>query len=58
MATLHRVFKKLDIEALEAALGRWLAQTGVQPIEAIAVDGKTLRGIHGETTPGVHLVAA
>lgn len=58
VATLHRIFKKLDIVALEAALGRWLAQTGAQPIEAIAVDGKTLRGIHGETTPGVHLVAA
>jgi hypothetical protein len=58
VATLHRVFKKLDVVALEAALGRWLAQTGAQPIEAIAVDGKPLRGIHGETTPGVHLVAA
>lgn len=23
----------------------------------LAVDGKTLRGIHGEQVPGVHLVA-
>jgi hypothetical protein len=58
VATLHRVFKALDVTAFEAALGGWLAQTGVQPIEAIAVDGKTLRGIHGATVPGVHLVAA
>jgi hypothetical protein len=58
VATLHRVFKKLDIVALEAALGAWLARTGAQPIEAVALDGKTLRGIHGETVPGVHLVAA
>jgi hypothetical protein len=25
--------------------------------EAIAIDGKSLRGIHGEELPGVHLVA-
>ena len=25
---------------------------------AVALDGKTLRGIHGEELPGVHLVAA
>lgn len=58
VATLHRVFKALDVTAFEAALGGWLAQTGVQPIEAVALDGKTLRGIHGDMVPGVHLVAA
>src|SRR3954452_19497525 len=58
VATLHRVFKALDITAFEAALGDWLAQTGVQPIEAVAIDGKTLRGSHGAMVPGVHLVAA
>jgi hypothetical protein len=26
--------------------------------DALAVDGKTLRGIHGERVPGVHLVGA
>jgi hypothetical protein len=58
VATLHRVFKALDVAAFEAALGRWLAANGVAPGEAIAVDGKTLRGIHGDELPGVHLVAA
>ena len=58
VATLHRVFKALDSTAFEAALGGWLAQTGVQPIEAVASDGQTLRGIHGDTVPDVHLVAA
>jgi hypothetical protein len=58
VATLHRVFKGLDSGALEAALAAWVERTGTRPIEAIALDGKTLRGIHGETTPGVHLVAA
>jgi hypothetical protein len=58
VATLHRVFKALDVAAFEAALGTWLAANGVAPGEAIAVDGKTRRGIHGDEVPGVHLVAA
>jgi hypothetical protein len=58
-ATLHRIFKRLDIERFERILGEWLSQTGVRPKEKglLAVDGKTLRGIHGEEVPGVHLVA-
>jgi hypothetical protein len=58
VATLHRVFKGLDVEAFERALSAWLAQTGVEPSDPLALDGKTLRGIHGEDIPGVHLVAA
>jgi hypothetical protein len=58
VATLHRVFKGLDVAAFEQALSRWLAQTGIPPSDALALDGKTLRGIHGEDIPGVHLVAA
>jgi hypothetical protein len=63
VATLHRVFKRLDGEAFERILGEWLGewlrQTGVkgEGTEVLAVDGKTLRGIHGEEVPGVHLVA-
>lgn len=57
VATLHRVFKALDVMAFEQTLGGWLRTIGVRPSEPIAVDGKTLRGIHGETIPGVHLVA-
>lgn len=58
VATLHRVFKGLDLAAFEAALGAWLAGSGVDPAEALALDGKALRGIHGDAVPGVHLVAA
>ena len=58
VATLHRVFKALDVAAFERALGAWLAAGGVVPDEALALDGKTLRGIHGDQVPGVHLVAA
>jgi DDE family transposase len=57
VATLHRVFRRLDVAAFEAALGTWLAQTGIAPDEPLAVDGKTLRGIHGEALPGAHLVS-
>jgi hypothetical protein len=57
-ATLHRVFKRLDIAAFERALGAWLERTGVERVSALALDGKTLRGIHGDEVPGVHLVAA
>ena len=57
-ATVHRVFRHLDHAAFEQVLGQWFAAQGLQADEAIAIDGKTLRGIHGEEVPGVHLVAA
>lgn len=58
VATLHRVFKALDVAAFERAVSAWLARTGVEPTDALALDGKTLRGIHGVAVPGVHLVGA
>lgn len=58
VATLHRAFRRLDHAAFEQVLGQWFAAQGLAPDEALAIDGKTLRGIHGEQIPGVHLVAA
>ncbi len=58
VATLFRLFRDLDIAAFEATLIGWLLAEGLSATDAIALDGKTLRGIHGETVPGVHLVAA
>ena len=58
MATLHLLFKRLDRDRLEAILGQYFKEQGLAPGEAIALDGKALRGIHGEQLPGVHLVAA
>ncbi|HEY7974940.1 MAG TPA: ISAs1 family transposase [Ktedonobacterales bacterium] len=58
VATLHRAFRHLDHAAFERVLGQWFAQQGLESDEALAIDGKTLRGIHGEELPGVHLVAA
>ncbi len=58
VATLHRVFSSLDIEEFERILGGWMRDNGLGDAEALAVDGKSLRGIHGERLPGVHLVSA
>lgn len=58
VATLHRVFKVLDVGRFEQVLGAWLGRTGVKPRDAVAVDGKALRGTDRETVPGTYLVAA
>lgn len=59
VATVHRVFKALDVDAFEQAVQGWLARSEVEPTDALALDGKTLRGTQGGgQVPGVHLVAA
>ena len=58
VSTLHQVFSRLDREAFELLLEQWLGERGLKAGEALAIDGKRLRGIHGEQLPGVHLVAA
>jgi hypothetical protein len=66
VATLHRVYKHLDVAVFEAALGAWLARTGSQRSgrEALAIDGKALRGSlpkqadEPDSVPGTYLVAA
>jgi predicted transposase YbfD/YdcC len=57
VATLHRLFKRLDVAVFEQLLGEWLAQRGLISDEALAVDGKTVRGVKGEGIPGAHLVS-
>ncbi len=63
VATLHRLFKTLDVAAFEQALAAWVSTTDVLAGEALAVDGKTLRGAaHAEPSstglpPMAHLVA-
>src|SRR5262249_1817022 len=57
-STVHRSFGRWDQVAFERVLGQWGTAPGLQAGEAIASDGKTLRGMHGEAVPGVHLVAA
>jgi hypothetical protein len=57
-STLHTLLAALDARAFEAALARWIQSHLPAEAQAIAVDGKQLRGIHGEELPGVRLVAA
>ncbi len=54
VSTLHQVFKRLDKEAFEEALQGWAQGELGARREAVAIDGKSLRGIHGEELPGVH----
>lgn len=58
VSTLHEVFSRLDRAAFEHALSEWLGGQGLLIGDGLGIDGKTLRGIHGEELPGVHLVAA
>ncbi|MDQ3753687.1 MAG: ISAs1 family transposase [Acidobacteriota bacterium] len=62
--TLHRLFKGLDCAALERAVTRWaeaaLACKAEEAcgLEAVAIDGKTLRGSARQGTPQSHLISA
>jgi hypothetical protein len=58
VSTLHLVFRDLDLIAFEETLREWAQDYYGDRTEAIAIDGKGLRGIHGEELPGVRLVAA
>ena len=57
ITTLHDVFKRLEVEAFEAELRAWAAQTLDPHTQQLVLDGKALRGIHGEELPGVRFVA-
>lgn len=57
ITTLHYIFKRLQIEAFERELQAWAAQTLDPTTQQLVLDGKALRGIHGEELPGVRLVA-
>jgi hypothetical protein len=63
VATLHRVFRRLDVPAFERAVGAWAsAASAVLPQldgpVALAIDGKTLRGSRQPTVPAVQLLGA
>jgi predicted transposase YbfD/YdcC len=64
-ATIHRVFKGLDHDALEQCVGAWaqhvlraIPADDPQVLEAIAIDGKTLRGSVKAGAPHGHLLSA
>jgi hypothetical protein len=57
-STLSRSLRRLDPQAVENTLARWVA--GRLPADAAvtSLDGKALRGSRDGTVPGQHLVAA
>ena len=55
--TLHDAFKRLDTTGFEAALQAWAAAALGATDRQVVLDGKALRGIHGDEVPGVRLVA-
>lgn len=57
IATLHRVFKKLDVVALEQALTAWW-QAWLPALGPLALDGKTVRGSGSDSAPALQLLAA
>lgn len=54
--TIRRVLQGANVEALDAAIGSWLL--GIAGFEAVAVDGKVLKGAVREDGTQVHLLSA
>ncbi|MBN6743072.1 ISAs1 family transposase, partial [Acidithiobacillus sp. MC6.1] len=54
--TIRRVLQGANVDALDAAIGSWLL--GIAQCEAIAVDGKVLKGAIREDGSQVHLLSA
>ena len=48
----------MDVDAFESVLEVWIESHLGEGQEAIPIDGKALRGIHGDEIPGVRLVSA
>jgi predicted transposase YbfD/YdcC len=63
-ATLHTIFRHLDVELFESKLRLWAEQvlcaypSRQEDDEAIAIDGKTLRGSQKQGAAGTHLLSA
>jgi predicted transposase YbfD/YdcC len=64
-ATFHHLFRRLDRQALETCLGRWVRQVlaalpapDPPPVPGVALDGKSLRGSRKQGAPLTHLLSA
>jgi hypothetical protein len=55
--TIRRVLQRADTAAVDAAFGDWMLATA-GPDDAVAVDGKTLRGATRDNGTKVHLLSA
>lgn len=54
--TIRRTLKTIDAGEVDRIIGNWLSS--LCSGEAIAFDGKTVRGSRGSTGKGIHLVSA
>jgi hypothetical protein len=57
-ATLSNLLRRLDADAVEAALGRWVAARCPDLGDQLCLDGKTARGSRDGAIPAAHLLAA
>jgi predicted transposase YbfD/YdcC len=61
-STVRRILQAVDLDALDVALSRWLADRLPDPppgrLRVVAVDGKTARGARTQEQAQVHLLAA
>lgn len=57
-ATLSNLLRQLDVGAVEAALGRWVAARCPDLGDQLCLDGKAVRGTRDGSIPAVHLLAA
>lgn len=59
-STIHRVFKGIDVKALERAVSHWAESVLGEPLalDAIAIDGKALRGAIKQGAQDAYLSSA
>ncbi len=55
---LSDLLRALDAQAVEDALGRWVAARLPDGLTQLSIDGKAVRGSRDGDVPGAHLVAA
>lgn len=56
--TIRRLLQRIDAEQVDRALADWLRSLGPPQLEAVALDGKTLRGARGPEGQQTHLLSA
>jgi hypothetical protein len=62
-STVRRLLARIDADALDQAVGRWLADRRPEPsnpadLRGVSVDGKSLRGAAKANGRRIHLLAA